>query len=227
MSTATIGFVQQFVNRSKFYIKSIDKKVYFVRNERTLELLRFIRDGTNSLEDRMGNMLVGGGSTRGGKRLTRALIRQFEQEHANGLIYDILSTWTEAEGLLGFTKLFGEQGNEERGHAERFLRFFRETGIVFDTVEIPEVDLSEEEEGGLREWVDFALEEEKANTERIHKLMRMAKQEENCKVVKFLEWFVEEQEEEERKFCSILQDLDSVKGMGEKGIRIICRGLLN
>ena len=68
-------------------------------------------------------------------------------------------------------------------------------GLVYDEREIP---------------VETALNNERVVTKAIHQMVEVAQKEKDHSTYAFLEWFVNEQVEEEKKFETILQKFDLI-----------------
>ncbi|NMA48841.1 MAG: ferritin, partial [Tissierellia bacterium] len=101
-----------------------------------------------------------------------------------------------------------EQAKEEYEHAMKFYDFINDMGgrVTVQAMPEPKNDYS-----SFLEVFETALHHEKSVTTRIYDLLDMAKEENNYPTIAFLQWFVEEQLEEENSMEDIIFKLKGVK----------------
>jgi len=111
-----------------------------------------------------------------------------------------------APNYAGITNFFIVQAHEERIHAMKFYKYLAQNGkkITLRNIELPKFDYSD-----LIKGFEDGLEHEKFITERIHLLMQLAIDENNQPAIEMLNWFVDEQQEEEESFTEILHKIDT------------------
>lgn len=137
------------------------------------------------------------------KELNLQLKYEFYSSHLYlafaGLSYDL--------ELDGFANFFTVQAEEERAHAMKFFHFIQEMDGKIDLHELekPEVDFSD-----ILSVMEASLEHEKFVTSRIYKLMDIAIDEREHATRSFLQWFIDEQVEEEASFKTIIAKLKRV-----------------
>ena len=103
------------------------------------------------------------------------------------------------------------QAEEERLHALKFIDFIIEAGgdVVISGFEDPEVKADD-----ILGIFEQALKHENFVTERINFLVSLAAEEKNYAAVNFLNWFVNEQVEEEATATGIIKSLRMIGNDG-------------
>ncbi|ADL12521.1 ferritin [Acetohalobium arabaticum] len=144
-------------------------------------------------------------------RLLEALNDQMNFEFLSAHYYLAMGAYCAEQDFDGFAHFFWVQAEEERFHAEKFYNFINEKGerAVIDAISKPQNDFD-----SLKDVFTTALEHEQEVTKRIYDLMDIATEESEYSTVNFLDWFVEEQVEEEDTMEGIIKKIDR---LGEKG----------
>jgi ferritin len=107
--------------------------------------------------------------------------------------YIAIASYFDHENLDQLSQFFFRQGDEERQHAMKFVRFVLDVG---GKVEIPAVPAPTSTFATAREAVAAALDWEREVTEQIYTLVELSQAERNHITTRFLDWFVDEQLEE-------------------------------
>ena len=138
-------------------------------------------------------------------KLLQEIHNQVFYEFESELIYLGISGQY-APNYAGIANFFIIQAHEERIHAMKFYKFLAQNGakITLKNFEIPTIEYSD-----LITGFEEGLEHEKFITGRIHLLMDLAKDENNTSAIEMLNWFVDEQEEEEETFTNVLHRIDT------------------
>ncbi|MBN1506089.1 MAG: ferritin [Sedimentisphaerales bacterium] len=139
-----------------------------------------------------------------GKKMEKALNEQIHAELHSAYLYLAMSAWFESESLPGFASWMRVQHREETAHAMKLFKFVveRRGRVVFKAVEEP-----------AKEWksplaaFEAAFEHEQYITGRIGELVNLANEEKDHAAHAFLQWFVNEQVEEEATADGIVQKL--------------------
>ncbi|MBU5669846.1 ferritin [Peptoniphilus sp. MSJ-1] len=140
-------------------------------------------------------------------KLIKAINEQYNFEIESGYIYISMAHYVKDKGMDGFAHFFYKQAEEEFEHAEKFREF------LFDIDEKPvlaEIPKPQEEFGNFTETFKTALEHEKEVTKRIHELYDLAIEENDHRAKSVLQWFVDEQVEEEDTFRGIIERLERI-----------------
>ena len=145
------------------------------------------------------------------KKMQDALNEQIREELASAYIYLSMAAYCESINLGGFAHWMQAQSNEEMAHAMKFYGYIHERGgrVVLDAIEQPPTEFA-----GPLDVFEKTLAHEQYITERIHKLYALAVEESDYASLSILQWFVDEQVEEENSATEILEIL---KMIGEKG----------
>jgi ferritin len=136
------------------------------------------------------------------ERLIAALNEQVGREFAAAHQYVAIGAYYDAQTFPQLAKFFYEQADEERGHAMRMVNYLLESGSRLNLGEIAAPS------GVFEDHVEpirLALEQERSNTVEIGKLFDAARETRDHASEVFLQWFVEEQVEEEAVMESLLQ----------------------
>ena len=144
-------------------------------------------------------------------RMRAGLNEQVNHELQAFYTYLSMSSWFEAENLPGFASWMRAQADEEKEHAERIIRHMhdRNARVEFDALERPPGDFDEPVE-----VMRAALEHEQEVTSQIHELVDLAEDVDDPAAESMLEWFVDEQVEEERTFTVLIGQLERAGDSG-------------
>ncbi|MDO3377511.1 ferritin [Geoalkalibacter halelectricus] len=145
------------------------------------------------------------------QKLQDALNEQMKNEFFSAYLYKAMAAYFEAEDLPGFAVWMRVQAMEEMTHGEKFFNFICEAGgrAVMLPIDAPRGDYA-----SAYDVFEYALEHEYFVTDRINKLMDLAREESNHAAQIFLQWFVTEQVEEEASFGLMKKKLKRVDGDG-------------
>ncbi len=149
------------------------------------------------------------------KKMQDALNEQIKEELASSYIYLSMAAYCESIDLPGFAKWMEAQSQEELEHALKFYGYIHDRGgrVVLHALEQPPTDFA-----GPTDVFEKTLAHEQFITGRIHKLYGMAVAESDYASLGLLQWFVNEQVEEEKTAGEILAML---KMVGDKGQGLI------
>jgi ferritin len=145
------------------------------------------------------------------KDLYEALNNQVSMEEFASRSYLALALWADEAGFEGAAAFFYKQAEEEQQHMQKFIRFVLDTGGSPKISTYPEALPKAK---SFKNLFEIGLKHEKAVTKSIHKMYDMALKEKDYAMVNFLNWFVEEQVEEEDQFQTIL---DKIRLLDEHG----------
>ncbi|MFN2217006.1 MAG: ferritin [Anaerolineae bacterium] len=145
------------------------------------------------------------------KKMQDALNEQIREELASAYIYLSMAAYCESINLHGFAHWMQAQSNEEMEHAMKFYGYIHERGgrVVLEALEQPPVEFA-----GPVDVFEKTLAHEQYITGRIHKLYALAAEEKDYASLGLLQWYVDEQVEEESNATEIL---DILKMIGDKG----------
>lgn len=149
------------------------------------------------------------------ERLQSELNEQIKHELFSAYYYLAMAAYLDNEGLEGFANFFKVQAEEEKFHAMKIYNFINEKGgrVLFQAIEQPENQFE-----SIIDTFKKSLEHEQFVTKRIYYLMELAIEEKEHATISFLNWFVDEQVEEENLMETHIQKLAR---LGEEGPGII------
>ena len=146
-----------------------------------------------------------------GKNLENALNEQIREELASAYIYLSMAAYLETLNLPGFAHWMRAQSNEEMEHAMKFYAHINERGgrVLLQAIEQPPADFE-----GPMDIFEQALKHEQYISSRIIDLYKLAQKEGEYASYSLLQWFVDEQVEEEESATEVLEYLRLI---GDKG----------
>lgn len=149
------------------------------------------------------------------KKISEAINEQIKHEFYSAYYYLAIVAWCDSHNLTGAAHFFRLQSQEEWGHGMKFFEYMldRNGKIQFEELQKPQMEFK-----SLSGCVSHAFEHEKFVTKRIYDLMDLAHKEKDYATVNLLNWFVEEQVEEE---ATMEQILDRMKIAGDEGTGIL------
>ncbi len=150
-----------------------------------------------------------------GKKLQSAINEQIKNELYSGYLYLAMSAYFQAANLPGFARWMRVQAAEEQQHALKFFDFVNERG---GRVELQAIDQPPVQFQSPQAVFEQVLEHEKKVTSLINKLYELALGEKDYPAQVMLQWFIEEQVEEEANATQIVETL---KMVGEKGQALV------
>ena len=146
------------------------------------------------------------------KPLENALNEQINAEFHSAYIYLSMSSYFLSVGLGGYANWMRVQYQEELAHATRFFDYVNERGgrVKLSPIREVQVDFS-----GIVDVFEKTLEHEQVVTGMIDHLMDLSIQQSDHATKSFLQWFVDEQVEEEANVEQILNNLKLINGEGQ------------
>lgn len=143
-----------------------------------------------------------------GNKMLEALNAQINKELYSSYLYLSMSAWFESENWRGMAKWMALQAKEENAHAMKLFNFVIERGgqVALDAIAKPQAQWA----GPLAAFED-ALKHERFITKSIHELVEVAAAEKDYAASNLLQWFVNEQVEEEANAEQIVHSLKLIK----------------
>lgn len=139
--------------------------------------------------------------------MTKALNDQIAMEAFASNYYLSMASWCEITGYEGAASFFYQHGDEERNHMLKIVHYLNGIGVPG---EISQVKAPPKTFKSLESICKTALKNEQAVTAAINKMVELAQKEKDHSTFGFLQWFVNEQIEEEKTFETILQKFDLI-----------------
>lgn len=158
------------------------------------------------------------------KQIQDALNDHINAELYSGYLYQAMGAYFEHKGLDGFAQWMKTQAKEEQFHAEKFYDYVNERGgrVFFMPIDAPPSDW----DSTLKVFED-TLSHEEAVTDRINNLVNLALEQKDQATYNMLQWFVEEQVEEEDNVNHVIDQLNLIgdEQKGGTGLLILDREL--
>ena len=128
------------------------------------------------------------------ERVYELLNDQINKELYSAYLYMSFADYYEDEGLSGFAHWYMIQAAEERDHALIFRKYLLDNG---KSVQLKGIDQPDKTFSSYLGPLEAALEHEKYVTSLINDIYGAAHDVKDYRTMKFLDWFIEEQLEEE------------------------------
>ena len=147
--------------------------------------------------------------------LAKAFNEQIGNEFGASMQYVSIAAHFHQRQLTLLSKLFMQQAEEERQHAQKFIQYVLDTkgGLDIPPIAAPKATFATAEEA-----VDAALKWEHEVTRQITRLMDIAMKENDYLAQSFLQWFIDEQLEEVVKMDRLL---GVIRQSGEKNLLMV------
>ncbi|MGD0121190.1 MAG: ferritin [Candidatus Limnocylindrales bacterium] len=138
--------------------------------------------------------------------LAKLLIAQVSSELGAHQVYLGISLYFERQSLHRWAKVFRGQSVEEAGHASKIMAFLVDNEIEFD---LPGLPVATTHYKSAADAVGVALASEIKVTGQFNVMATAALDAGDHRGFQFLQWFIDEQVEEERTMRALLDLLDS------------------
>ena len=145
------------------------------------------------------------------KKVEEILNKQVNAEFWSAFMYLSMSAWFENQGLKGIANWMKVQYLEETSHAMKIYDFIISRG---GKAQLAALDAVPTEWKGITEIFEETYKHECKVTEMIHNCYNVASAEKDHATTNMLQWFIDEQVEEEQ---NVLEILDQLKLIGDKG----------
>mgnify|MGYP000187150235 CR=1 FL=1 len=145
------------------------------------------------------------------KKLQDALNEQINKEFFSEYFYLSISAYLESIEMEGFANYFNVQAQEEHFHAMKMFNFVHDKGgrVILKALDKPDSEFK-----SVLNTIEVALDHEKYITKSINDLMDIAIKENDHSVKSFIEWYVDEQVEEESTMSKLIAKLKLINGEG-------------
>lgn len=158
------------------------------------------------------------------KSIQEALNKQVLMEAESSQAYLAMASWADVQpGLEGITEFFYKQSDEERIHMLKLIRFVNERGgsAIIPALPQPAVTFK-----SIKSLFEEALEHELKVSNSINDLVFLSLSEKDYATHNFLQWYVNEQMEEERVARTLNEKLELV-GDDKGGLYLFDRDIMN
>jgi len=145
------------------------------------------------------------------EKMAAQINEQIKHELYSGHLYLSMAAFCSSIDMDGFANFFIIQEQEERFHAMKFYHYLVEQDR---DVKIYGLDQPQQDFKSLVEVFELAWKHEQHVTGLINKLMDLAREEKDYATQGLIQWYIDEQVEEEASMLAILK---KIRMVGEKG----------
>lgn len=145
------------------------------------------------------------------KKIQDAFNGQIKNELESSYLYLSMAAWFHSEGLDGFAGWMKVQAKEETLHA---MKFYDNIVERMGTVELPALSKPKAQWNSSLAAFQDAFRHEQLITSKINGLVKLADDQNDNAAGIFLQWFVNEQVEEESAASKIVQLLERIGASG-------------
>lgn len=135
------------------------------------------------------------------QKVEQAINKQIKHEEQSSRIYLAMASWCEVNGFSGAASFLYNHVNEERMHMQKLVKYLNDKG---GKAIIPALDAPQGEFKSLLDVFETILKHEEFITECINTLFETAFNEKDFTTSQFIQWYIDEQIEEESLFKGIL-----------------------
>lgn len=143
------------------------------------------------------------------QKIAQLINSQIAKEQYAAQYYLSMSAWFYAKDLDGIANYFRVQSKEELMHADKMFDYLVDVGAEIVPGEIPQPP---HQFADAKDIFEKALEHEKVVTQSIFNILKNANDEGDFATVSFLQWFVNEQVEEEANASQLVTKINMVSG---------------
>jgi len=145
------------------------------------------------------------------------LHEQLNLEFFSSNLYLQMSGWCSINGFDGASSFLRKHSSEEMMHMSKMFDYLADNNEmpIIGTIIKPQTDFD-----SMEKLLRKAYEHEKIITKKINDLSNIAIKSEDYTTFHFLQWYVFEQQEEEKLFQSVLNKLDLARSNDNNGVGI-------
>ena len=155
------------------------------------------------------------------REMEEAINRQINEEMYSAYLYMSMSAYFEEQGLNGFANWMYVQYQEEMDHAMKFYRYLQERG---GKVRLYEINEPPHEWESPLDAIEQTLKHEQHITKCINDLVDLAEKLKDRPTFNLLQWYIDEQVEEEANDEEIINQLKLIGDNGQ-GLLMLDREL--
>jgi ferritin len=154
------------------------------------------------------------------KSVEKALVEQIEKEGYSSNLYLAMASWAENNGFKGIAEWLYAQADEERLHMLKFVKYVNERGgkSVITAIQQPSAQYN-----GVKELFAEVLKHEQFVSQSINDIVGVSYDSKDFTTVTWLQWFVNEQIEEE---ASVQEIIDKINLLGADNLYMFDRDIM-
>jgi ferritin len=148
-------------------------------------------------------------------KIQESLNGQINAEASSSYLYLSMAAWFEGHNFRGMAAWMQAQAREEWGHAMKLFGFVHARN---GRVALKQIDAPKAEWASVLEVFEDSYRHECKITGLIHGLVKQPEAEHDLATISFLQWFINEQVEEE---AAVLAIVEKLKFTGESNIGLV------
>ena len=139
------------------------------------------------------------------EKINEIINEQINKEFYSGYLYLSMSARLKELGLFGFAHWTRLQAKEEVEHGLKLLDYLleRNSFVTLKQIRTPDFEFS-----GILSVFNIIYDHEKCITESVMKVAKLAEDECDRKTLAFIDWFIQEQVEEEQNIKNIIKRIE-------------------
>ncbi len=146
------------------------------------------------------------------KKVYDLLNKQMNREFQASNTYLQMGAWAEDQDLTGCAKFLYKHAEEEKEHMRKIFDYILERSRQPKLGEIPSPKTNYKD---VKELFDIVYKEEKDVTDLIHKITHEVWEQKDLTTFSFLQWFIDEQREEEALAVEIVGKIKIIGTQGQ------------
>lgn len=149
------------------------------------------------------------------KKVVEAITEQVNKELYSAYLYMAMEQYLEDQDMSGMASWMYQQALEEQFHARKMMKYLNSRG---EKVVLKQIDEPKVEWASVKEVFDNVLEHEQFVTSSINDIQSIAVDIKDYATMNFLQWFIDEQVEEEEAATDLIKQL---KLIGDNGYGLL------
>jgi len=139
------------------------------------------------------------------EKINEVINEQINKEFYSGYLYLSMSANLHELGLFGFSRWLKAQAREEVEHGLKLLDYLleRDSYVTLKQIKTPDFEFK-----GIKSVFETLYAHEKCITNSVMNIAKLAEEECDRKTLTFIEWFIEEQVEEEQQVKDIIKRIE-------------------
>lgn len=154
------------------------------------------------------------------KKVEEILNTQIQKEDYSSQLYLAMASWADNQGYSGVSQWLYAQSDEERVHMLKIINYVNERDGV---AVIPGMDKPPADFKNLPEMFDAVLKHEQYISASINEIVAVCMEQKDYTTHNWIQWFVEEQIEEE---ASVKEIIDKLNLVGDKNLYMFDRDIM-
>jgi ferritin len=155
------------------------------------------------------------------KKVEKKLVEQIEKEGYSSSLYLAMASWAECNGFNGTSNWLYAQSEEERVHMLKIVKYVNERGgqAIIGSCDRPPHDFK-----NVKTLFEQVYEHEQMISSSINDIVGVCLSEKDFTTQQWLQWFVNEQIEEEASVSAII---DKLNLLGDQSLYLFDRDIMS